>query len=365
MNAVVSTATAPAPAARESQTALTKASELQRSRAKVLADELFDEALELGRVEALMRRVARGSRVDLAGAMALEVLATGGKRLRARLALQAAAALGARGREAVAWAAAVELLHNATLVHDDIEDGDTTRRGKPTLWAVHGVAQAINAGDLMLMLPYIALERIAPEARAELCGTLAHHAVRTVRGQVEEIELLPRGRCSWDAYEDAVRGKTGALMGLPVYGAAILAGRSRVQAEALGEAFVRLGVLFQLQDDVLDLYGDKGREVVGSDLYEGKVSALVVSHLERRPADRAWLLDLLRAPREETRPEDVADAIEAFRQSGALASVLDRIERLEAETVLDQSLRAEVALHQIALALAERATRPIEHLLKG
>src|SRR5687767_11384745 len=95
-------------------------------------------------VEALMRELMEPDAGDPAGAIAAEHVATGGKRLRARLALAAADALGARAGDAVGWAAACELLHNATLLHDDIEDGDRARRGQPTAWVRHGVAQAIN-----------------------------------------------------------------------------------------------------------------------------------------------------------------------------------------------------------------------------
>ena len=89
--------------------------------------------------------------LDPAAAIAGEHLSTGGKRLRARLAMETGVRLGAEGKEMVPWAAACELLHNATLVHDDLQDGDRVRRGHPTMWVKHGAAQAINAGDLMLM----------------------------------------------------------------------------------------------------------------------------------------------------------------------------------------------------------------------
>ena len=276
-----------------------------------------DDGLHL--VEALMARLAGGGRFERTGVMVQEHLSTGGKRMRARLSLAAAAALGASREAAAPWAAAVELLHNATLVHDDIQDGDLIRRGQPTVWVRHGVPQAINAGDLLLMLPFLALADLdAPgSVRWELSRALADHAARTVRGQSEELDLLPGGHLDRAAYSRSVRGKTGALFALPVEGAALVAGLSAAEAAALGEAFVELGVLFQLQDDVLDLYGDKGRGAPGADLKEGKVSALVVAHLERVPEDRAWLLNLLRAPRDLTPQREVEEAIRRFRASGA------------------------------------------------
>ena len=91
---------------------------------------------------------------DFCGSMLQEHLDTGGKRLRAKLTLQLAELFHIDHHDALQWALAVELLHNATLIHDDIQDGDRTRRNRPTTWSIHGVPQAINAGDLGLMLPY-------------------------------------------------------------------------------------------------------------------------------------------------------------------------------------------------------------------
>lgn len=314
-------------------------------------------------VEVAMRRLI-GPR-DRAAAMADEHLATGGKRLRARLALAATTALGGSVRDAIPWAAAVELLHNATLVHDDIQDRDTVRRGAPTLWARHGTAQAINAGDFLLMLPFLAVGEAPLQLQSELCRGLADHAVRTVRGQIAELDLIKRGPPGWDAYLEAIAGKTGALVGLPVYGAAILAGRSRAQAEQLSNAFAGLGLLFQLQDDVLDLYGDKGRGRPGSDLFEGKVSALVVAHLARRPSDRGPLLTLLTTPRDETPAEEVDRFIGDFAESGALADVLRRIEALAAAAETDAALAEEPALRGVALDLTSLALAPICHLFSS
>ena len=327
---------------------------LARGEVRLHAPEGLDE------VEAAMWRLVGGH--DRAAAMAHEHLATGGKRLRARLALAATTALGGPLRDAVPWAAAVELLHNATLVHDDIQDRDVVRRGSPTLWARHGTAQAINAGDFLLMLPFVALSDAPPQVQSELGRGLAEHAVRTVRGQIAELDLLAQGALDWDAYLEAIAGKTGALVGLPVYGAAILAGRSRAQAEQLSHAFSRLGVLFQLQDDVLDLYGDKGRDRPGSDLYEGKVSALVIAHLAQCPHDREALLAVLTAAREATPHEEVDRFVAAFAQSGALADVIERIESLATETRGDPALLEEPALHRVALDLTSIALAPVSHL---
>jgi geranylgeranyl pyrophosphate synthase len=337
--------------------------ERSRRRASILDDETLRAALT--DVEARMRRLSAGDRLERAGVMAQEHLSTGGRRVRARLALAATVNLGGDPARAVAWAVAVELLHNATLVHDDIQDGDRVRRGHPTTWVRHGVPQAINAGDLMLMLPFVALQdpAVPPVVQAALSGALARSAVCIVRGQAEEMDMLMAGHLSRVAWERCARGKTGALFGLPVEGAALAADRTPAEATALGRPFAELGLLYQLQDDVVDLYGDKGRGERGSDLKEGKVSALVAAHLERWPEDRAWLVGLLSADRAETTDAMVADAARRFQASGALDAVLDQIRACERRVMDDPALAADPALLPVADELAQLALRPIRHLL--
>ncbi|RME21612.1 MAG: polyprenyl synthetase family protein [Deltaproteobacteria bacterium] len=306
----------------------------------------------ISRVEALALRLCAGDRLELLGGMAQEHLASGGRRRRARLALAATGVLGGDPRSAVGWAAAVELLHNATLVHDDIQDGDRVRRGRATVWARHGVAQAINVGDLLLMLPFSAVAYVDGDdaLRWRLSEALARRAAEIVRGQALDLDLLPSGRLDVDSFDRAIAGKTGALLSLVIEGAALIAERPSATATALGDAFSVLGMIYQLQDDVLDLYGDKGRGARGCDLAEGKVSALVVSHLARCPADRDWLLSLLRAPRSETSTADISDAAMRFHRSGALADVLARIDSLARVFDSDPRLQDEPDL----LALGRR-----------
>jgi geranylgeranyl pyrophosphate synthase len=320
-------------------------------------------ALALARVEQRMQALCGTD--EIVGQISTEQLAAGGKRIRARLALAAAAAYDVDEDAAVALAAAVELLHNATLVHDDVQDGDVTRRGVPTAWARHGVPQAINAGDLMLMLPTVALgelddDVVSPRAQRDLMRALHTRAVATVRGQGADLRLRAVVDEAADvvaAYMQCIEGKTGELFALPVEGACLLAGATPAEARRRAQPFFHLGVLFQLQDDVLDLYGDKGREAPGSDVGEGKVSALVVEHLRLRPSDRAWLLSVLDRPREETTRADVDAAIDAFVKSGAKAAVLARIATLC--TLAHHEADAELA--PLVLELIGRVLRPIQH----
>ncbi len=323
-------------------------------------------AIDLHEVEALMRQHSVGDHADFLGAVVCEHLETGGKRIRARLALAAAQALGVSTSSAAPWAAAVELLHNATLVHDDLQDGDRTRRGRPTTWAVHGMAQAINCGDLMLMLPMaLAAEVPVSEAvRFRLMTTLARRAAATVRGQAADILLRATVDCGdpVDAYLRCIEGKTGELFALPVQGAVLMAGGDVDEASAVAEPFFVLGTLFQLQDDVVDLFGDKGREARGADVREGKISALVVEHLRLHPQERGWLLRVLDTDRDTTADDDVAAVIDRFERGGALAAVLRRIEMLATRAHNAPALSSSPELHQLVLELIGLVLKPIQHL---
>lgn len=316
----------------------------------------------LPEVEALMDRLAAEAGGEPAGSMVRAHLATGGKRIRARLAMAALEALDGPREAGVAWAAACELLHNATLVHDDLQDGDRVRRGRPTVWALHGMAQAVNAGDLLLMLPYLALEALdaSPDRRWTLARTLAGHAAAVVRGQAAELALDPWRETGWPAYRAIAEGKTGALFQLPVEGAAIVAGRPADEARRVAAPFRALGLLFQIQDDVLDLFAEKGRGAPGSDLREGKTSALVVEHLALHPGDGPWLRTLLATPRCETPQAEVERAMERFRAGGALDRVLARIDEAAAEAVGAPALAAQPGLRRLAAELAAVALLPIE-----
>lgn len=324
----------------------------------------FDVEETMPDVEAFMDRLALSGHVDLTGAMAKSQLSTKGKRVRARLSLHACASFRVAREHAVMWAAAIELLHNATLIHDDIQDGDTVRRGQQTIWAKHGVAQAINAGDFMLMLPFLALREMPLRHQGPLSAILAEYATRIVRGQVNELSLKDVGRYATRDYIAACEGKTGALLSLPVVGAAILGGHSVERAELFGEPFCQLGVLFQLQDDLVDLYGDKGRGTVGCDIYEGKVSALLVSLLDLAPEYAGEALAIIHKPRDQTTPSDVLFLKELYERTRALDAVLEHIRLLEASVLESPLVRSEPTLHHVASRLVGLALSPIAHLLE-
>lgn len=315
--------------------------------------------------EAVREAVARHVDGTL-GAIVGEHMDRDGKQVRIELALRCASLMRVPLRNAVPLAAAAELLHNATLVHDDLQDGDRVRRGAPTVWVRHGMAQAINAGDVLLMLPFLVLAE-SPDAAARngLTAMVAARAAATACGQSEELSLLPTRRLAWRDYADAARGKTGQIFAIPFEGAALLAGLGRQEARQVGELASWLGLAYQVADDVLDLYGDKGRERVGNDLREGKVSAVCAVHLEREPGDHDALVALLELDRDRTSDDKVRAWSHHFIASGSAAEALDRART--ALAWLESAPLPETAepLRGLMCGLRERFLRPAEQALEA
>ena len=332
--------------------------------ARALASLLLEPGDLLAQVEARMTELAGDRFSDPGAKMIHEHLDTGGKRLRARLALATCQALGGRAQDAVDWAASVELVHNASLVHDDIQDGDRSRRGRPALWARYGAAQAMNTGDILLMLPFRALASYPAEAQAALVQVLAEYAETTARGQIRELALTASPDKGWGDYFSAVSAKTGTLFGLPVRGAAELAGLAPDAASALADTFSSIGVLYQLQDDLLDLFDAKGRGTLGSDIYEGRLSAVVLTHLDLHPEDGPELFAVLRRPREATSAQEVATVIARFIEGGAAAQLLQRIESLGTELLAAEPLSASPDIQALASELVQQVLSPLD-MVKG
>lgn len=266
-----------------------------------------------------------GADGSLLGEMAAYSFLTGGKRIRGILPSWLAANLGGNGDAALPLGAGLEILHNASLVHDDLQDGDTHRRGKLAVWSRWGAAQAINLGDglFCLGLGQIARARCGAEAFRPVCEAL----YAGTRGQVMEFQLqLPADQPesiapSLAAVEAVARAKTGALFGACLLSGALAAGLSLAEAQRWYTFGEELGLLYQVQDDYLDLVGDKGRDRRGSDIVEGKISFPVAWALERAPGEAAdEVLRIVRLPRSHTGPRESDRAIALLRDLGALGA---------------------------------------------
>ena len=257
-----------------------------------------------------------------------------GKAIRPALVLTAAAALGGdRARTAAVRAAvAVELVHNFTLLHDDVMDRDTTRRHRPTAWTVFGDADAILAGDALQALALRLLAEDPHPAAGAAAARLADCVVELCEGQHEDtaMEGLGPGEVTLDQVLVMAEAKTGALLGCACALGALYAGSSTEDVEAM-DAFGReAGLAFQLIDDVIGIWGDPSRtgKPAGADLAARKKSLPVVAALTSGTAAAAELAELYAAPYDE---EDLARTVLAVEEAGgrdwAQVQAADRMAR--------------------------------------
>lgn len=216
-----------------------------------------------------------------------------GKRLRPRLLAAVAQELGAQPQAAIDAAVAVELLHNYSLIHDDIEDGDRLRHGRETLWAKYGQAQAINAGDALCALSFLALlnAREHPAERVRSMTERLHAAhLEMCKGQSLDMAFEREANIRPERYLEMIAGKTGALFAVSCELGAICAGAPAEDTARYRELGAAFGTAFQMYDDVLGIWADPEAtgKARGADIERRKKSYPVVWALERAegPASR-------------------------------------------------------------------------------
>ncbi|HSR24307.1 MAG TPA: polyprenyl synthetase family protein [Candidatus Eisenbacteria bacterium] len=211
-----------------------------------------------------------------------------GKLIRPGLCLWACAAAGASPELAMPLACATEWVHNFTLVHDDIQDGDRERRHRETVWSVWGAAQGINAGDALHALAYEVLLKPGPLAgrRLRAARALATAVRELVEGQCRDLALEGRPGAGPGAYLRMARGKTGALLGACLEGGALIGGAPAAVGARMRRAGQLLGLAFQVRDDWLGTWGEpaqtgKSRD---GDLSRRKVTYPVTAGYAAMPA---------------------------------------------------------------------------------
>ena len=263
----------------------------------------------------------------------------GGKLLRPSLCLLSCEAVRGDASLALAGAVAIELTHNFTLIHDDIEDSSATRHGRPTLWRRTGVPQAINAGDGMFVLAERTLLRMAdvglePGRVLEAARTLNDACVRLCEGQYADIGFETRASVSLQEYEAMIAGKTGALLGASAQIGAIAGGADHETVAALGECGRLLGLAFQVQDDVLGIWGEAAitGKPVADDIRSRKKSFPVVFAVEHLPPARSQELQRIYAL-PSIDDAEVDAVLELLRECGAPAASTARAERWAREAV--------------------------------
>lgn len=285
---------------------------------------------------------------------------TGGKRIRPALCLFAAEAFGADPSVAMPGAVAVELVHNFSLVHDEIQDHDMERHHRPTTFARFGEAQAINVGDFIFTKAVAALTSGPGDAVRRLAAleVLNHAIERMIAGQWEDLSFESREQVTVDEYLEMVAGKTGALLAAPLEIGAILAGATPEESAIVGRWGAHVGAAFQAHDDYLGIWGNP--ELTGksntNDIARRK-KTLPVVHGMNDPVAGPMIRSVYGSSNIE--PDDVLRVVEALEGARAGDTCRERAreqaneaDRLLAALELDDQRRAQ--FEAIARYMVER-----------
>ncbi len=209
-----------------------------------------------------------------------------GKLIRPRLVLMACQAAGGTAEQALPLAAGIQLIHDFSLIHDDIEDNSDTRRGRPTVWKLWGLAQGINTGDGMFVVAHRAVHQLAEQGlpAALVLDVLRRFddAILTIcEGQFLDLSFEGNLNSTEDDYIAMIGRKTAALLGSAAELGALVGGADDATARAFHTFGMSLGVSFQMQDDVLGIWGapEQTGKPAAADLYRRKVSLPVVHAL--------------------------------------------------------------------------------------
>lgn len=211
------------------------------------------------------------------------ILESCGKRLRPLLVILSASAVGGKPKQVYNAAIAVEMLHNFTLVHDDIMDKADLRRGKQTLHQKYNLNTAILAGDSLLAVAYEFLLKDCKVNARQALSAFTRGLVEVCEGQSLDTEFETRGMVTQDEYIEMIRKKTAALVQMCCELGAYLVNGSKNDVRSLSDYGKYLGIAFQIQDDLLDVTADKvefGKRI-GGDLMEGKKTFLFIEALEK------------------------------------------------------------------------------------
>ena len=283
-----------------------------------LADLVADD---LKAVNALIVQRMHSS-VEMIPQLASYIVSAGGKRLRPLLTLAAARLCGYQGDKHLGLAASVEFIHTATLLHDDVVDESSLRRGLASANAVFGNKPSVLVGDFLFSRSFLLM---VDTGSLEVLRILSNASAVIAEGEVLQLQTTNDTKTSEKAYLDVIRGKTAALFAAACRVSAVVAERPEAEAAALDDYGLNLGIAFQLVDDVLDysaLQAQLGK-TVGDDFREGKITLPVVLAFRRGTEDERvfWRRTLEEIDQKEG---DLEHAIALMTRHNALRDTVDR-----------------------------------------
>ncbi len=306
------------------------------------------------------RWVSRGLEPEILARATRHLLEAGGKRLRPCLALTACEAVGGKAEDALEAAAAIELLHNFTLIHDDIMDQDEFRRNVKTVHVLLGVPVAVIAGDALFAKVFEAMaanaKRLGLEGArvVELFDAVSKASFEICQGQVLDMLFEGRADVSEAEYMRMVSGKTGALLEASMKVGALLGKGEPEQVRALAEYGRLIGLAFQMRDDVLGVAGEQEKfgKPIGSDVREGKQTLIVVRALATaQQEDKSTLLRAL--GKQDASEAELKTAIDVLKRAGAIDYVTERARELIAQAKSKLKALPESRAREILSELAD------------
>jgi len=223
-------------------------------------------------------------------------LAAGGKRIRPTLALIASALFGGNEKDVLPAALALEVFHNFTLLHDDVMDKAEVRRGRPTVHVKWDENTAILSGDQMLIEAYKLLSDVPADKLPQVLKWFNEMATGICEGQQYDVDFEHQSQVTIDDYMMMIEKKTSVLLAYALKIGGYIAGASTAQLEALYQYGLHIGLAFQIQDDILDVYGDPKTfgKAIGGDICCNKKTLLLLTALETEDAEcKAELLQWL------------------------------------------------------------------------
>jgi octaprenyl-diphosphate synthase len=262
------------------------------------------------------------SKVALIPELAGHLIAGGGKRMRPMLTLASGALLGYPGTRHHKLAAAVEFIHTATLLHDDVVDGSGMRRGKRTANLIWGNPASVLVGDFLFAR---AFELMVEDGSLKVLRILSHASAVIAEGEVDQLTAQRRIETDEEQYLDIISAKTAALFAAACRVSPVVAEASEEAETALECYGKNLGIAFQLSDDVIDYASDAATmgKGVGDDFRDGKMTLpVILAYARGNESDRAFWRSAIGGER--VSDDDLAEAIGLLKQTDALADTIER-----------------------------------------
>jgi len=315
---------------------------------------------QVKRIEAEMDKfVPEGIEPEVLAKATRHLLEAGGKRLRPCLTLMACEAVGGKAEDAMETAAALELLHTFTLIHDDIMDKDEFRRNVKTVHTIWGEPVAIIAGDALFAKVFEAVAANAKRLKlpadrvVELFDTVSKASFEICQGQALDMLFEERNDIGEKEYLKMVSGKTGALIEASTKVGALLGRGKPEQVRALAEYGRLIGVAFQIHDDALGLIGEEKKfgKPIGSDIREGKRTLVIVRALEATPDSRKTIARVL-GKRKASKAE-IEAVIEILKDTGAIDHAAKKARELVARAKAKLNVLPDSKARRFLLELAD------------